>query len=519
MANKASTQLHELIHSMTGAEKRYFKLMATLHQTRSPKNYVRLFDVIEGQAEYDEEIVREHFRTETFLNHLTIAKNRLYHQLLRSLDAFHLDSSAEADLNRQLHYAEILFAKMLYSQCERILNRTLKSAFELQKWPIVLQILKKKKRLAEIHHYERNAGDEIDDIHSEEKNALNMLAGESELWRIKSKVSQRIIASGQVRNEKELEAFVPEMREMEEMESSGELSFEATYLALHTQSAYYFAAGDYENCIEILLKTKALIEENFNLVKDEPGIYISVLTNLIYTAAKLNRFEVVEDTMKLTRNLPGGLTDKLTDDLRYRVFVNTYSLELAIANLKGDADRTEQLTEEIKEGFAIWESKMSEARKASFYHGLSTLHFLSGEVKKALEENNKLLNSISIDKTEDQYVFAQIFHLVLHVELGNSDLLPYGLKSLKRYLDLRDRKFAFENYFVSLVRAISSSGEDAQRKKAFEEFLRGIKPLENEPYEKVAFEYFDFISWAVSKIEDRDYAQVLRERIPEKNVL
>ncbi|HKK39540.1 MAG TPA: hypothetical protein VJ949_08985, partial [Cryomorphaceae bacterium] len=62
MSNKASNQVHELIHSMTPAEKRYFKLYAERHSGNSKNNYHLLFQAIEDQDEYDEESILKRFK-------------------------------------------------------------------------------------------------------------------------------------------------------------------------------------------------------------------------------------------------------------------------------------------------------------------------------------------------------------------------------------------------------------------------------------------------------------------------
>ena len=50
MAKKGN--LHALIHSLTKSEKRHFKLVAQSHG--SNKNYLDLFDALDGQEVFDE---------------------------------------------------------------------------------------------------------------------------------------------------------------------------------------------------------------------------------------------------------------------------------------------------------------------------------------------------------------------------------------------------------------------------------------------------------------------------------
>ncbi|NNK81125.1 MAG: hypothetical protein HKO93_06480, partial [Flavobacteriales bacterium] len=54
MANSASLQLFDLVHSMTRSEKRYFKIYIRTHSSKHSDEYIQLFDMIDEQEEYDE---------------------------------------------------------------------------------------------------------------------------------------------------------------------------------------------------------------------------------------------------------------------------------------------------------------------------------------------------------------------------------------------------------------------------------------------------------------------------------
>jgi hypothetical protein len=519
MSNKASNQLHELIHSLSSVEKRYFKLFSERHHTKAKKEYLKLFTVIDKQKVYDEKKVIAAFSEAAFIKHLSIAKNRLYHQILKSLDAFYAQSSAEAEINRYLHYSEILLQKTLYNQCDRILNTAQKLALKYEKWGALIQIIRRQKRLAEIGHYEKKKGQEIDDLRNLELETLEKIETESSLWHAKSKLFYRLFTKGQMRDQKGALKMKPEVDKVKSICKSGNETFEAQYLANHTESAFYFSLGDYPKSYLGLSANAKLIEDNIEIIKDEPTIYTSILTNLIYVCAKLNKFDEVDEYLFKSRNLPSKLTKSMTEDQQLKIFVNSNSLELAICNILGNNKRGIALIGEIEEGLNKWGDKLSEVRRASFYQEFSTLYFAAGDFKKALKWNNELLNSIAIDKTEDQYCFSQMFHLLIHFELNNIDIIPHGMKSLNRYLQMRKRHFKFEKAFIDFMKNAQKTYSDEQKKKTIALFLRAIVPLEHDQFERAVFEYFDFITWAESKIENIEMSKLLLKKAPQKDIL
>ena len=57
---RASDNLHALIKSLTQTEKRFFKLSASIH--KGERNYMKLFEAIDKQREYDEVALRKIFK-------------------------------------------------------------------------------------------------------------------------------------------------------------------------------------------------------------------------------------------------------------------------------------------------------------------------------------------------------------------------------------------------------------------------------------------------------------------------
>lgn len=514
MSNKASSQVHELIHALSPPEKRYFKLYAERHTGSAKNNYHQLFRAIESQAVYDETEILAQFKDAPFINYFSIAKNRLYHQILKSLDAYHSESSVEAELQRYLHYVEILFHKTLYNQCARILATAEKIAQKHEKTLVQLRIINWKKKLIEVRHHEENNPK----LYIDQEHLIDELHKGNQLWKIKAEVFEDLFRTGQARDDETVNTSSETLQTLHSLKDKSSL-FETNHLILHTESAIYFKLGKYSKCHETLLQNKSLIETHLHLISEKPMLYHSVLTNLIYVSAKLNRFEEVEKFLAESRSLPGKLKISVTEHIEYRIFSDSYELELAICKLTGNTLRGEQLVEELPPMLEKWENQQGDVKRATFFHGLSVMFFMLGTLPQALKWNNELLNTISIKKAEDSFCFGQMFHAVLHYEMGNMGLLPGISKSLKRYLDTRERRYKFEDFFLELLGNLSSTVRKSDTSIHFRTFLKSITALENEPFEKIAFEYFDFIAWSKSHLSDLTYQEVVSERVCTKDVL
>ena len=70
MSNKASDHLYKLVKSLSKAEKRYFKIFTSRHTIGESNSYQEVFDYIDKMSDYDEQMIKEHFKDESFIERL-----------------------------------------------------------------------------------------------------------------------------------------------------------------------------------------------------------------------------------------------------------------------------------------------------------------------------------------------------------------------------------------------------------------------------------------------------------------
>ena len=134
---KTTHDLFNLIKALDKNEKRYFKLFATLYG--GEKNYIRLYEAIDNQAEYDEKKLRDVFRNEPFLNQLSVAKNYLYNLVLKSLEVYH--TTIDSEFRSLISQVEILFNKDLYNECRKHLVKAKKIAVKYDNHIQIIEVL------------------------------------------------------------------------------------------------------------------------------------------------------------------------------------------------------------------------------------------------------------------------------------------------------------------------------------------------------------------------------------------
>jgi len=512
MANHSTDNLFRLIKTLNSHEKRYFKLFAARHISEDKNMSVQIFDAIDEQNEYDETAIKDKFKEQAFLKTFSTTKSRLIDLILRSLDAFHSESSIDVQLRQEVHYAELLFKKSLYEDCNKKVISAKKIAYHYERYMILIQLFIWEKNLLTVSSLTGKTEIDLNNILEEEKRILNLIENESEYWNIKSRFFLLLNQSGTLRDKKDMDKFNKIIDHPLLKDEKNALSYRSKYFYFHIFGAYYFAIGDYNNSYKFLKKHAAHIEKFPQIMEQEPHNYITVLMNIINSCHLLKKHDEIYHYLKKIRTVPKNLSASTKEFLEVKIFADTYNIELALDIENGEFGKGVALIPEIEQELEKFQDKMNKFQETILYYNLSVICFGEGEYSMALKWLNNILNDKTLEVTQELYCFSRILNLIIHLELGNDEMLPYIMKSTHRYLEQRKKLYKFENIFLDFIKKIFWNGDKKDSLKYFKEFKTELEILSQDHFEKRAFDYFDFISWAESKITDRPFAKIVQEK-------
>lgn len=511
MSKTASPVLFELIHSLSKSEKRYFKIYASRHTIGEENNGIRIFNFIDDQNEFDEKAVHEHFKGEAFLNQFPITKNRLYDQILNALDAFHASKNIDAQLYKMVHSIHILYEKGLYQHAEKELKKTKRLASKHSKTAVLLQLANEEKKIIETQAYQNASEKELQKHIQTTTDLTNQYNYFNQLWLLKSRLFMRLNQMGQARSEEDIKQYKALNAELENIESPSKVDFECKYLFFHFKSAFHFAILENEESLAYLEKNYTLFKEHPKKLKEHPNQYFSILTNLIHSASIKRDTRSIHKHLNELKAFQHQLKSKLTEDLNIKLFSSINSIELKVLNQEGSFKKASNLGEDIEEGLIKYMDELTPYRKAYLAFNLAISYFGSEEFNLSLKWTNEILNNKELDQKEDILSFAHLLNLLIHYELDNRDLLPYAIKNTKRFLSKRKRSFKFETIFIKYLSKIIN----AEDKYEIEDFIlkvdQEIAELKEDPFESVAFDYFDFHLWLKSKLKNKPFQLIKRE--------
>ncbi len=108
--------IYELIQSMSASEKAYFKRFVTRKNKDKSQHYVRIFQAISRQKNYNEKKIIQQFKNLALVNNFSATKNYLYEITLESLRKQHRNKNDYIYLSKIRNRNILLHNKRLYSQ-------------------------------------------------------------------------------------------------------------------------------------------------------------------------------------------------------------------------------------------------------------------------------------------------------------------------------------------------------------------------------------------------------------------
>jgi hypothetical protein len=512
MAKGTSTYLFYLIKSLTKAEKRYFKINYSKGTEGEKSIYSRLFDVIEKQVVYDEKKI---LANEKYVKNLPALKGRLYDVILRSLNMFYSNMSTEAVIYRWLQHVQILFNKGLYKQASRLLNKIEALAYEKEDYSTLFKVVGWDRRLLLTASMTHESESEIKNLNTKELTYSRMHANLQQYLTLWDVMTLELKINGLYPRTKN------DLKKIKELIQSPVMKNERMPLSNSAREMYYNIIGFYEFCranykSAMLNFEKRLIvlEQTPANIAEQPVNYIAAINNILICQIELIDITGFYANISKLRSLPAKYSSfKNSSTTMLRIFSRSYSNEILMCIKTLNYEKAFSLTNTVEKGVHQYEEHMAVSVKIEFYYSFALLYFISGNKKKSLFWLNKIFIITNNIARQDTEAFANILFLIIHYEKGDSEGLAYAIKSTYRYLYKHKRIYGFETVLLEYLRkGLPKADKPKAIINSFITLKTKMEKVFQNPFDKNALTYFDFISWLDSKIENQPFADVLKEK-------
>lgn len=507
---KPSNLLFDIIKSLNPEEIKYFRKVSSLQQ--GEKNYIKLFNFISTLNEYDEEIVKEEFKGETFIKHLPSEKNQLLHHILKSLRHFRIENNKTAEINEQIKNIQILFNKSLYKQARKVLNHVKEQAYQYELFYYILEIIDLEKVVIDMEaHFGTVTNVTIEKLVEEEVAIYKKIEQLTHFEKLLSQLNQlstRLLFVRTKEDVNEIEKIVNDKILNEAVNINSKKSF---ITSLHIKGLAARLLNKPDEMFDAFQSLIYAMENNSSLISELPKSYVVAHGYIIrYYAIK----RMYTDGFKTIDKLKSLWLDPefKSTDLQIAIFSNSYINEMLLYAYIGQHDKAKNVISSVIKGLEKYETKINEEELLRIYQIITMVYFGVGEYSKALHWVNKIINSNYSELRQDIIRISKLINLIIHFELNNDDLLPYIYKSTVRFVSSLDDKYKFEVLFLEHFKKIALSKREGKQSQSFIKFKEEMQNVFKDRYEKNALEYFNFYAWLDSKIHAITFSDAIKIR-------
>lgn len=500
--------LFKLIKSLSSSEKRYFSLYASRHTMGEKNNSVKMFQKLEALEHYDEKKFREKNSKEAFVKHYRFNKHFLYRLILQALRSFHAGKTAEAEIREHIHYIDILVEKGLFGQALEMIDSTKVKAMRYQFFELYFELLHKELSLHRDHGFADADEEKIASLFTEMETSLQDMHALLELEKVSVRISQRLAKGGFPRNKKNLDDIFG--INVTAKLKKAPTQFSAAWNFYTSKLAISFMKRDYEKALDGVNALIELVESRPHLIAERPKPYINVLHNKIVLLNNLHKYDEVPAVAEKIKIIPVR-----SQVLRNRKFYASHNLLLSMYPMTGEFEKGVALLKVMEEQLASGEVQITiPGQRLTHTFACCVMQFCAGNYAAANKYMQELMSLSDLSPRADILAFARIFSMMIQFEMGKQDLLEYTVRSVYRFLYRRKRIYKFEDCMLRFIRKKVPVIDSAKEMiAAFKELHDELLPLTEDPYERNAFAYFDMISWLQSKIQNRAFADVVKEKI------
>jgi len=509
MAKSNSDPLFRLIKALSPAEKRYFKIFFSNSKVEEDAKFIKLFNLIDKQSDYDEVKILEQEKS-LKSSQLSNLKAHLYRQILQSLNNYNPNNDVEIKIREYLNHTTILYNRALYDQFWKMLEKARQLAETNDKYRMMYEIIEFEKRLLTKlirTDIKEKVLDLVKESESQQKKIQNIITFQNLSIRLYSFYLQL----GFIRNSSDFEIVNRFLYSSLPAFKEENLTFDEKNYLYNSLTGYYLFIQDLERGYEYAKKWVDLFEQNQQMIVPKIENYIKAMHNLLVAHSKLFKYhEFAEYTQKfqLISQIEGL---SITNNISILLFKYSSVHVINKYFMTGNFSEGVNIIQKIAADLEKYEDFLDTHSITIFYYKFACMYFGDEDYLQSTFWLNKIINSRDLNIRSDIHGFARILNLISHWELKNMDLVDYYIRSTYRYLIKKDDFHLYQKYILKFLKKLSVISPD-QLKDSFIELREKLLSLRNNAYEKRAFLYFDIISWLESKIENKSNQLIIKEK-------
>lgn len=505
--------LFNLIKSLNQTEKRYFKIFAAMNMKERKSSYLKMFEAIERQKKCDEKEFLSKYKDEPFAKNFRFNKHYLLNLILKSMRLYHGKGNVESQLSDIKRDLDFLYKKKLFKSGYKLLVKAQKLAQKYEVYSAQVELYKKEHVYSMHKNSPKKHVSHLNKLLKQELAALRDMENVTRYEWLNDKTEAIANAYGEASVSKanaELKKILknPLLQDYSLATTiTSRMWYHLTYTTYHYYNMNYQKAFEHNKMVMEIINSKSTL--NYSTYSD----CLMLLSRQIVISGLLRNYKAMAEGIRSAKTT---IKDNPEVPLALRIEFDFH--ELSYYTATADFDNALLVVKKLEGVIYHPDSKLNSRSFQVIYYNFATVCFISGEYKQALDSVIKLMQMNKKELRPDIRNSTYILNILINYELGKMQFVTELANTAFSVFKKDNMLGKVEEIVLGLFKKeFSSTTSKSYLAIAFLECLDKLKEISKIQLEKNKLQYLDIISWLESKIQNRSFAAILREKALQKS--
>jgi hypothetical protein len=497
----------QLIHSMGSNEKLFFKRNFIPANGKGEQLYIRLFNAIAAQKQYNETALLEKFKPGLNKKNIAFQKNYLQKQICEALVQYEGIKEPEQDLYASIQLIRIYRKKGLYEEAFAIWKKAVTMARKGEAFAL-LNLLKTEFEKMVIFSPPNSDHDELLSIfkqnvitYAEYTSMITLRDIYTETLLLKKKTHLGQDKDG-------LETIHKLLARVNSTETLNGQSFWFRHYYFMSKATLLYLLNDTAGSLLLLKELFTGWKKQEGFIRTHGEFYIELLYMINYAGILHGSYKYVTDVF----NDP--VNEQITEHAQRAYFESIRYLALnKIYNKTARYDEVKKLLSLMKAKYKTWEPSLNQDINSTLNFSMGVGCFVLDQFDDSLFFTKRAISAFPEGTREEHVSVGQLLLLLITYNINNPRLFDAQYRVTYQYFYKRKKKQAFES---ALVHCLHRSFYMTDSKKKNEEFRNTLAILETNNdniVQQRAFAVFNFHGWLSSKVQRLSYRQYVEKKV------
>ena len=503
--------LWQLIHSLSSAEKLFFKRNFSINRTAQQRLYIKLFDAIASQKKYDEAAVLKKFQPDLNKKNIASQKHYLQGQVCEAMVLHDGYNDTSHDIYNQILLIRVYRKKGLLDEAHSVWKKAVIKARQTESFAL-LNLLKtefeKMILLSSIHT-------KYDELHSIFKGNIITYDEYSGMITLRDIYAEALLLKRKAHFDQDDDLKEKITLLLKQVNKGPVLASAQSFWFRHyyhmSKATLLYLLNDMLGSMQLLEQVLTDWKNNTHFIKTHGEHYIELLYMINYAGILQGEYDYVATIFNDTIN------DLIQDPANRANFEAIKYLALnKIYNKTARYKEVEKLVHFMKTKYRSWEPAMNADLNRTVNLSLGIACFVLEQYDDALYFTKRAITYFKDGTREEHLALAQILLLLIAYNINGSKLFDAQYKTTYTYFYKRKKKHPFETALVQCLHRTFYINDNKEKIKEYQKTLDIFDQNKDDVVQQMMFSIFNYHGWLISKVQRISYREYVEKKVKNK---